>query len=167
MPNSVLSVTTFVLQTLNAYGWQRIREHRRNPRLISPQERYVAMRDQLHPVWNGKQPAIDSAINGKDGRNAMRDIMTIMDNLKSMGFDHTRDMNCEHVQKHVDALRQQGLSWRIEEQFELLTRIRILEPREQQGVEGPATSVRQFYDRFFIFWREATRRLHEELTFTF
>ena len=150
--------------TLNAYGWQRIRDHRRNPRLLSsPQEREVAMRNQLRPVWNGKD-AIEAAISDKDGRKA---IMTIMDNLKSMGFDHIRDTNRDGVQKHLDALRRQGLSWRIEEQFELLTKIKILEPRDQQGVEGLATSVRQFYDRFFIFWRAATRRLHEESTFTF
>ena len=153
--------------TLNAYGWQRIRDHVSNPRLLSsPQDRYFAMRNQLRPVWNGKD-AIEAATSGRYGSNAIREIMTIMDNLKSMGFDHTRDTNRDRVQEHLDALRRQGLSWRIEEQFELLTRIKILEPRDQQGVEGPATSVRQFYDRFFIFWREATRRLHEESTFTF
>ena len=153
--------------TLNAYGWQRIRDHVSNPQLLnSPQDRYFAMRNQLRPVWNGKD-AIETAISGRYGSNAIREIMRIMDNLKSMGFDHTRDTSPDHVQKHLDALQRQGLSWRIEEQFELLTRIKILEPRDQQGVEGPATSVRQFYDRFFKFWCEATRRLHEESTFTF
>ena len=153
--------------TLNAYGWQRIRDHVSNPQLLDrPKDRYFAMRNQLRPVWKGKE-AIETAIGGRYGSNAIREIMTIMDNLKSMGFDHNRDTNRDRVQKHLDALHRQGLSWRIEEQFELLTRIRILEPRDQQGVEGPATSVRQFYDRFFIFWREATRRLHEESTFTF
>lgn len=153
--------------TLNAYGWQRIRDHVSNARLLnSPQDRYFAMRNQLRPVWSGKD-AIETVIIGRYGSTATREIMSIMDNLKSMGFDHTRDTNRDLFQVHLDALRRQGLSWRIEEQFELLTRIRILEPRDQQGWEGPATSVRQFYDRFFIFWREATRRLHEESTYTF
>ena len=70
--------------------------------------------------------AIEAAISGRDGRNAIRDIMTIMDNLKSMGFDHTRDTSRGRVQNHLAALGRQGLSWKIEEQFELLTKIGIL-----------------------------------------
>ena len=150
--------------TLNAYGWQRIRDQVRSPRLLSSQTDYhFAMLNQLRPVWEGKPP-IEEAISGRS--NATRELMKVMDNLKSMGFDHTRDTNRDHVQKRLVALQQQGLSWRIQEQFELLTKISVLEP-SGGDTERPATSVRQFYDRFFTFWREATKRLLEESTFTF
>ena len=91
-----------------------------------------------------------------------------MDNLKSMGFDHTRDTSRDRVESHFAALAQQGLSWRVREQFDLLMGINVLEPpRGSDDPEGAAHSIKQFYDRFFVFWREATRRLLEESTFTF
>ena len=111
--------------TLNAYGWQRIREQVRSPSLLTSQNDYhFAMLNQLRPVWDGKPP-IEAAISGRN--NATRELMKVMDNLKSMGFDHTRDTNRDHVQKHLAALEHQGLSWRIREQFDLLTGISVLD----------------------------------------
>lgn len=52
-------------------------------------------------------------------------------------------------------------------QFEELTRIGVLEPVLSGDDESTSTSLRQFYNKFFSFWREAVGRLHEELTFTF
>ena len=155
------------ITTLNAYGWQRIRDQVRNPKLLANQTDYhFAMLNQLRPVWESK-PRIEETINRN--KSATRTLMNVMDNLKSMGFDHTRDTNREHVQSHFAALEQQGLSWRIREQFDLLMGINLLEPprgSEDTG-ETATASIRQFYDRFFVFWREATQRLLEESTFTF
>ena len=152
------------ITTLNAYGWQRIRDQVRNPKLLNNQTDYhFAMLNQLHPIWDGK-PRIEEAINSR--RSATRTLMNVMDNLKSMGFDHSRDINRDHVQNHFAVLEQQGLSWRIREQFDLLMGINVLEP-SRGDVEGAVTSIRQFYDRFFVFWRDATSRLLEESTFTF
>ena len=154
------------ITTLNAYGWQRIRDQVRNPKLLANQtDHHFAMLNQLHPIWDGK-PRIEEAINSH--KNATRILMNVMDNLKSMGFDHTRDTNRDHVQNHFAALEQQGLSWRVREQFDLLMGINVLESsRGSDDAEGAGTSIRQFYDRFFVFWRDATRRLLEESTFTF
>lgn len=155
------------ITTLNAYGWQRIRDQVRNPKLLANQTDYhFATLNQLRPVWEGK-PRIEEAINRH--KSATRTLMNVMDNLKSMGFDHRRDTNRDRVQSHFSALERQGLSWRIREQFDLLMGINVLEPpRGSEEVERSASvSVRQFYDRFFLFWREATRRLLDESTFTF
>ena len=153
------------ITTLNAYGWQRIRDQVRNPRLLTNQtEHHFAMLNQLHPIWKGK-PRIEEAINRH--KNATRILMNVMDNLKSMGFDHTRDINRDRVQNHFAALEQQGLSWRIREQFDLFMGINVLEPSRGSDDEGAAISIRQFYDRFFAFWRDTTRRLLDESTFTF
>lgn len=153
------------ITTLNAYGWQRIRDQVRNPRLLTNQTEYhFAMLNQLHPIWQSKS-RIEEAINRH--RNATRILMNVMDNLKSMGFDHTRDINRDCVQNHFAALEQQGLSWRITEQFDLLMGINVLEPPRGSDGDGAAVSIRQFYDRFFVFWRDATRRLLDESTFTF
>ena len=147
------------ITTLNAYGWQRIRDQVRNPKLLANQNDYhFAMLNQLRPVWEDKS-RIEETINRH--KSATRTLMNVMDNLKSMGFDHTRDTNRDRVQSHFAALEQQGLSWRIREQFDLLMGINVLEPpRGSDDAERAATtSIRQFYDRFFVFWREATSRL--------
>ena len=155
------------ITTLNAYGWQRIRDQVRSPNLLTNQtDCHFAMLRQLRPVWERKR-RIEEAIH-RHKNAATRTLMNVMDNLKSMGFDHTRDTNRDRVQSHFTALEQQGLSWRIEEQFDLLKAINVLEPSSgNEDAEGAAINIRQFYERFFLFWRDATQRLLEESTFTY
>lgn len=153
--------------TLNAWGWSRIRNVSRvsNPRLLTTStDLYFAMRNQLRPVWMDNKHI--APIATKPGR-AATNLMTVMDNLKSMGFVHVRDTNRSLYQSHLEALTKQGLAWRIDEQFELLTTLGVLDRPKRGDTEGPSTSRRDFYDRFFTFWREATARLLEESTFTF
>ena len=155
------------ITTLNAWGWNRIRNLSRisNPRLLTNStELFFAMKNQLRPVWSGNEH-IEPVVT-KPGSGAKR-LMTVMDNLKSMGFVHTRHRNRDHCFEHLDALTEQGLLWRIEEQFELLTNLGVLDSPKKGDTEGPSTSRRAFYDRFFVFWRKATERLLEETTFTF
>ena len=155
------------ITTLNAWGWNRIRNLGRvsNPRLLTtPTDLHFAMKNQLHPVWSGSK-YIEPIVT-KPGR-AARNLMTVMDNLKSMGFVHTRDINRSLYQRHLEALTKQGLAWRIEEQFDLLTTLGVLDRPKRGDTEGPSTSRRDFYDRFFTFWRKATARLLDESTFTF
>ena len=90
-----------------------------------------------------------------------------MDNLKSMGFDHTTDTNFERFQGKIQSLKLQGASWRIEEQFDSLTRMGILESHTQNNVEHASHSAKAFYDRFFTFWRDASASLLDQSTFTF
>ena len=91
---------------------------------------HFAMLNQLHPIWKGK-PCIEEAITRHKQRNASTH--ECHGQLKSMGFDHTRDTNRHRVQNHFAALEQQGLSFRIREQFDLLGGNQLLEsgPRER------------------------------------
>lgn len=155
------------ITTLNAWGWNRIRNISRisNPKLLTtPTDLYFAMRNQLRPVWTDNKHI--APIATKPGR-AAANLMTVMDNLKSMGFVHVRDINRSLYQSHLESLAQQGLAWRIDEQFELLTTLGVLDRPKRGDTEGPSTSRRDFYDRFFTFWKKATARLLEESTFTF
>lgn len=159
------SVSEIRVTTLNAYGWQRIREQVRSPRLLTSQkDLHFAMINQLHPVWGGKQH-IEEVVAGRG--SVPRILMDIMDNMKSLGFDHTRDTNRERFKEHINWLSEQGLDWRINEQLDLLTRIGILAPSTRGNQEGASTSLVAFYDRFFTFWRDATSHLLGESTFTF
>ena len=152
------------VSTLNAYGYRRIREKVRSPKLlISPADHHFAMLNQLRTVWVDL-PHIAEVVQAR-GSGARR-LMDVMDNIKSMGFDHTVDTNRELFQKRLDILRAQGLGWRIAEQFEILTSLGLLEPTRHTR-DAPSTSRRHFYDRFFTFWRKASTVLHKQATFTF
>ena len=93
--------------------------------------------------------------------------MTVMDNLKSMGFVHNEDKNLDLFLKRLQSLENQNLSWRIEEQFDLLTRAKVLDSPGQGDTEGPSISRRDFYNRFFTFWRKATDHLQQMAHFTY
>ncbi len=157
---SVRDQTT--LTTLNSYGWRRIRSQGNSPELLSSSNaRYHTMRRELRPAWLGNQH-VESAVMAHG-----RILMDIMDNLKSMGFVHTEDTNYDLFQRRLRALERQNLSWRIEEQFDLLTRIKVLDSPRSGDPEGPSTSRRDFYNRFFTFWRRATDNLQQMSHFTY
>ena len=151
--------------TLNALGWRRIRSRVNNRRLLqNPTDRHFAVLNQLRPVWIDRSH-IAQAVSQR-GRNA-RTLLDVMDNLKSMGFDHTTDTNFERFQERIQSLKLQGASWRIEEQFDSLTRMGILESHTHNNIEQASHSATAFYDRFFTFWRDASASLLAQSTFTF
>ena len=94
--------------------------------------------------------------------------MAAIDALKSLRFDHTLHIDFDKFNTHVDSLESRGLRVLIAKQIDELTRMRVLESPDgdddnSESLEGR----RQFYDKFFCFWRQAVERLHGELTFTF
>ena len=153
------------ITTLNAYGDRRIRDRVRSHQLLtSSTDFHFAMLRQLRPTWL-EFPHVAEAVQAR-GSGARR-VMEVMDNLKSMGFDHTTDTNRENFISRLNQLEEQGLSWRIEQQFDILTEIGVLDAPASGDDEGPSRNRRAFYDRFFIFWRRATDQLLQQSTFTF
>ncbi|MCY4579233.1 MAG: ATP-dependent helicase [Chloroflexi bacterium] len=155
------------VNTLNAYGWRRIRNSNRvsNAELLTNgTKRHFAVLNQLRPVWIGKSH-IEPVVTTR-GRNA-RTLLDVMDNLKSMGFDHTLDTNMDKFLERIRNLEMQGASWRIDEQFELLTGMGILDAHDRVDNRRTSGDNRAFYNRFFTFWREATSSLLAQSTFTF
>jgi len=146
--------------TLNALGWGRIRSRVNNARLLkSSNDRHFAVLNQLRPVWRDKAYIVQAV--QKRGRNA-RTLLDVMDNLKSMGFDHTVDTNLDKFQERVRNLRQQGAFWRIQEQFDLLTGLGILESHTRNSNELASQNTSTFNERFFTFWRVATETVFRE-----
>lgn len=153
------------ITTLNAYGWRRIRSNVTSPRLLSsPTNLHFALKNQLHPVWQ-KYEHLKEVVSKRG--SAPRKLMLAIDNLKSMGFDHTAHTNFDTFSEHLDALQAQELDWRLNEQYELLTKIKVLDDRYVDNLLDESKRRRHFYDRFFKFWRASTKRLLDESTFTF
>ena len=154
-----------VARTLNAFGFRSLREQYNSTRLLkTTTDRCFALKNQLHPVW-AEHEHIAQAVNGQ--RANTRRIFDAMDTLKSLGFDHTTDTNEALFRQRLETLNASWLAPQIKLLFDELTQMRILDSRLIAGEEAAADSPRQFYSRFFRFWREGTQRLHDELTFTF
>lgn len=150
------------VSTLNAYGYRRLRNELQNPRLLSSRkERYFAMKNQLQPVWHDDE-RLSSAVTGRG--NYGHRLMEVIDNLKTLGFDHTADTSLDKFSVKLDSLHEQGLWPRMEEQADALIRFGIFDEDVDLGAGRKGRKV--LYDRFFTFWREAVGRLHEESTFT-
>ena len=151
------SIRDATVNTLNAYGNRRIRDRVRSSKLLTnANDKHFAMMNQLRLVWNDN-PYIEPVVTER-GNNA-RTLMDVMDSMKSMGFDHRRDITRKHLKDRMIALLDQGLLPKIHEQFETLTRIGVL--------ESPNLNDPDFYNRFYKFWIEATGQLIGQSTFTF
>lgn len=154
------------ISTLNSWGFRRIKSAASYHKLITTKEEYhFAMLNQLQPVWQ-KHDSVKSAIeHNKFG--VPRKLMDTMDTFKSLGFDHVRDKNFENFSGRLARLREQGLKWKLQEQFDALVRLGILESRTTStGEEVAQASDRHVYNAFFTFWREATALLISNSTFT-
>ena len=122
------------------------------------------MLNQLQPVWQ-KHEHIKKAIERKR-YNAPRILMDAVDTFKSMGFDHVRHSNYEQFAQYLAGLRDQNLTWKLEEQIHELTKFGVFESKVENGKEVPRAEAREVYDVFFEFWREATTHLIDNATFT-
>ena len=153
------------VSTLNAYGYRRMRNELQHTRLLSTRkDKHFAMQNQLLPVWRDNE-RLANAISGRGSYGSR--LMTVMDELKALGFDHTSDTSLEKFGARLDSLRDQGVWPQIEEQVEVLTRCRVFDEEDELNLSTGRRSLKLFYDRFFSFWRDAVKRLHEESTFTF
>ena len=175
------------ITTLNSWGFRRIKNAAFSPRLITSRaEFHFTMRNQLQPVWR-KHDRIKGAIQNSNrwkSNNAPRNLMDMLDSLKSLGFDHVRHKTFEDFLSHWRELERQGLGWRLQEQIEKLIKFDVLHDKIKDegkdnevadsdevtgnGFEGRNSYNREdeFYDAFYCFWLQATERLIDEATFT-
>ena len=151
--------------TLNSWGFRRIKNAAFSPELItSKQDFHFAMLNQLQAVWM-KHANVRAAIEQAQ-KAAPRKLLSVMDSFKSLGFDHTRHKDFEGFRRHVASIREQGLSWKLQEHIDELTKLGVLSTVIRRGVEAAVESDRRIYSAFFQFWREATAHLISNATFT-
>ncbi len=149
------------ITTLNSWGYRRIRNAAHNPRLItSRSDFHFTMNNQLQPVWRNHEQVLGAIKNGNRWKraNAPRNLMDMIDSLKSLGFDHVRHATNGDFLRHWTKLEDQGLAWRLQEQIDKLVRFEVL--------SDSSTNADEFYESFYRFWIDATARLIDEATFT-
>lgn len=152
--------------TLNSWGFRRIKNTTRSPKLISSKDEYhFTMMNLLQPIWKNHEH-VAKAIDQKKSIIA-RKLMDQIDSFKSIGFDHKRQNKYPLFVERLNSLRSQGLASKIDEILDELVKFSILPSVTSQGGEEKSTkSSKNIYDMFFRFWREATEHLINSATFT-
>lgn len=153
--------------TLNSYGFTRIKNSVSSPKLLSTKaDFHFAMLNQLRPVWTNYKPVQD-AIEGKNKNTLPKQLMALIDEFKSVGFDHVRHQNQEKFLERINDLRDQGLEPRLQSIIDDLTKAGIIPVKKtRKGEEIARASDRELYSSFFMFWRDAIELLHASATFT-
>ena len=91
--------------------------------------------------------------------------MEVMDELKSLGFDHIRHNTLEDFRNHWHSLEKQGLKWRLQQKVDLLADYSVMGDDIEDVDEDRIVVL--FYQKFFLFWIDATTMLTEMEIFTF
>ena len=156
------------VMTLNSWGFRRIKGNSKShfPRLITSQGDYhFTMLNSLQTVWQN-HPSVKRAIDKK--RNTTpRALLDVMDTFKSLGFDHERHTHFDQFADHLQFLQGQGLTRKLQQQFEELAKLGALETSiVKDGVEVLEADASEVYEAFYLFWREATDQLINSATFT-
>lgn len=141
------------VQTLNAWGFRRLKSRSHNLKIIaSSQEIFFAVNNQLQPVWK-KYPTINALMTSTRSRNkAAKTIMNLIDGFKSLGFRHDVHAALPAYQEHTKWLRDAGLSaYFTKTLMDALTGLQII----AQGTGDPSKQL----EAFLTFWSEATVQL--------
>ena len=152
--------------TLNSWGYRRMKSVAFKPRLISSKDEFhFTMNNMLQPIWT-QHERVKAAIE-KKANTTPRKLMETIDAFKSIGFDHTRQDTQEKFLSRLGEIRKQGLSLRIQELIDDLTKLEVFGAKiTKRGDEVPEVSSRDLYAGFYKFWRDATDHLIKSSTFT-
>ena len=118
-------------------------------------DRERAVRNDLRPLWLSDKRIRDAA--NKRGPNARR-LMDVIDELKSLGFDHTTSLGLDQLRDKMEQLQADGLWPRLEGLFRTLVMLQIMQQEKDP--------VREFHRRFLPFWEKAVATLHDSAKFS-
>ena len=145
------------ITTLNSWGYQYLRKKDRNLKLLSKTvDKIFTMQNLLKPTLD-KYPSIDKAKN----RNSVVLFDTI-DYIKSLGFRHDKHNDFNEFFNYIVWLENHKMENHVEKILDDLVQLEIIGdyPTKKEQLKAA-------YDQFFIFWCEATEKLHDHSTITF
>jgi DNA helicase-2/ATP-dependent DNA helicase PcrA len=154
------------ITTLNSWGFRRVKNVAFHPKLISTKEEYhFTMLNQLQPVWEW-YPELKKAIKERAG-NKPRKIMGLIDEFKSLGFDHIRHNDYDKFAARIEELISQGLEPKLTEVVEQLVKIGVFDAVTNRfGEDRVVGEYTHLFDLFYLFWLQATDQLIRSATFT-
>lgn len=136
--------TSVEVNTLNAWGWRRLRNKVPTYTLIESYESYecnMAMVSVLADIWNSHKH-VKGAVENKKVKKKI--LMKIIDRFKTLGFDHTHHTNFTEFLDHLNALYEQNLRLILKEQFDDLFKCRIL---DKHRILNASDSFKDFNNR--------------------
>lgn len=154
------------INTLNAWGYRRLKLAAVHPRLITTRTDYhFTVLNLLQPVWT-KYDNVRSAI--ERGKHAVpKRVMDLIDAFKAMGYDHTRHRTESEYAARTDEIRRMGLERMLKQTMDDLVRLGILSPViDLDGDDATEDSPQYAYQGFYRFWLEAVEHLRASAVFT-
>jgi DNA helicase-2/ATP-dependent DNA helicase PcrA len=140
--------------TLNSWGWRRVRERHHSPKLLRKADRNFAVQNSLQPIWR-KYKRIGEAIE-KRGVATGKVILSTMDELKNLAFDHKSQRTLDDFRKHIARLHEAGADALLPQ---------VAKDLHEAGVIS-GESIDQLVSDFLPFWRDACKSLIDQSVFT-
>lgn len=140
--------------TLNSWGWRRVRERHHAPKLISGKDRNFTVQNSLQPVWR-EFPAISAQMTKKPIPTG-KILLNSLDQLKNLGFDHTRHLSQKEISAHARHL--------ADARADALLPALAHELHEASIINRP--SAQALLDEFMPFWRMSVESLINQSVFT-
>lgn len=145
--------------TLNSWGYRRLKTRSHNLKLLTEkQELFWAVHNNLQPIWNKYEKIKDVLKQPKRGR-AAKDIITVIDGLKSLGFRHDVHHIGLEFANHVKWLDSVGLNTYLANLLEILSDLQII--NQISGNKIQKINIQDIEKNFLQFWHEATLSLHQ------
>ncbi len=155
------------INTLNAWGWRRLRETTHSPKTFTKRDYRSKMENLLQPVWK-KHERIRQTLQSKNQRirnQSPKRLMEVSDSFMSLGFDHVRHADLPSFTGHWDLLVSHGLEWKLAEQENILIQYAIIgNCSENTGVRA---RQEELYEAYYLFWCEAAQQLYDSAYFTY
>lgn len=146
--------------TLNSWGYRRLKTRSHNLKLLTEKnELFWAVNNNLQPIWNKHDKIREVLIQSKSRNRAAKDIVTVMDGLKSLGFRHDIHHVGSEFDKHAKWLSNIGLNTYLTNLLELLSDLQIINPIS--GGQIRQIQIQDIEKNFLQFWHEATLSLRE------
>ena len=146
--------------TLNAWGYRRIKSNLHNPRLMTKKkDLFFCLNNSLQPVWR-KHPRITEILQDNRRKNqASREIMELIDTLKTLGFRHDKLKSNEDVNSHLDWLRKSGMFSHVQAMLRQLSDMELIREKDDP--------IKAFNFHFLRFWRQACTHLYDSALVTY
>lgn len=147
------------ISTLNSYGYRVLKNRVFRPELITTNKQfYYCVSNTLRPIWSQHPLICDFVLDNKF--IAHKEIISLIDTLKSLGFQHIEMESSNDIRIHFKWLIEAGLEQHVKNLIDKLSELQLVE------FDDIDEFITHFTDNFFAFWRHACKHLFDSAVFT-